>query len=97
MFKLHLHVKLITQALNVPAKRNQLHFLDMYTTNDNGRFHTSIYHKATFTGLGLHFLSNTPYIYEISSIKALIIRAYNLRSNWMSLLDEINFLKYFFV
>ncbi|XP_069989664.1 uncharacterized protein [Penaeus vannamei] len=65
-------------------------------TNDNGRFHTSIYRKPTFTDLDLHFLSNIPYIYKINSIKTLITRAYNLCSNWSSFHDEMNFLKNIF-
>ncbi|XP_069981900.1 uncharacterized protein [Penaeus vannamei] len=88
MFKHPSHVNLFLNYLNSKhqsikftcetQQNNQLPFLDMYVTNDNGRFHTSIYRKPTFTGLGLHFLSNIPYIYKINSIKTLITRAYNL-------------------
>ncbi|XP_070000275.1 uncharacterized protein [Penaeus vannamei] len=76
MFKHLLHVNLFLNYLNSKhqsikftcetQQNNQLPFLDMYVTNDNGRFHTSIYRKPTFTGLGLHFLSNIPYIYKIN-------------------------------
>jgi len=107
MFKHPSHVNLFLNYLNSKhqsikftcetQQNNQLPFLDMYVTNDNGRFHTSIYRKPTFTGLGLHFLSNIPYIYKINSIKTLITRAYNLCSNWSSFHDEMNFLKDFFV
>jgi len=77
-------------------KNNQLSFLDTMVTNNNGTFHTSIYRKPTFTGLGLHFLSFTPYIYKINSIKTLITRAYNLCSNWAAFHQELLFLKNFF-
>ncbi|XP_063584745.1 uncharacterized protein LOC134762298 [Penaeus indicus] len=41
-------------------------------------YYRRIYRKPTFTGLGLHFISNITYIYRINSIKTLITRAYNL-------------------
>jgi len=66
-------------------------------TNNNGNFHTSIYRKPTFTGLGLHFLSFTPYIYKINSVKTLITRAYNVCSNWAAFHIEMSFLKNFFL
>ncbi|XP_069972021.1 uncharacterized protein [Penaeus vannamei] len=95
-FKKLLHIAAHHSSIKFTCEtqqNNQLPFLDMYVTNDNGRFHTSIYRKPTFTGLGLHFLSNIPYIYKINSIKTLITRAYNLCSNWSSFHDEMNFLK----
>lgn len=51
-------------------------------TNNDGIFHSSIYCKPTFTGIGLHFLSFIPYSYKINSVKTLIARAYNLCSTW---------------
>ncbi|XP_069970995.1 uncharacterized protein [Penaeus vannamei] len=90
LFKHPSHVNLFSNYLNskhqsikftCETQLNQLPFLNTYVTIDNGRFHTSIYRKPTFTGLGLHFLSNIPYIYKINSIRTLITRAYNLCSN----------------
>ncbi|XP_069993512.1 uncharacterized protein [Penaeus vannamei] len=82
LFKHPSHVNLFLNYLNSKHQsikftcetqlNNQLPFLDTYVTIDNGRFHTSIYRKPTFTGLGLHFLSNIPYIYKINSIRTLI-------------------------
>jgi len=71
--------------------------LDTLITYNNGTFHTSIYRKPTFTGLGLHFLSYIPYLYKINSIRTLITRAYNLCSNWTTFHDEMLFLKEFFI
>jgi len=107
LFKHPSHVNLFLNYLNSKHQcikftcetqlNNQLPFLDTYVTIDNGRFHTSIYRKPTFTGLGLHFLSNIPYIYKINSIRTLITRAYNLCSNWSSFHNEMKFLNNFFV
>nr|XP_027212312.1 uncharacterized protein LOC113805511 [Penaeus vannamei] len=87
LFKHPSHVNLFLDYLNSKhpsikftceiQKDNQLPFLDTMVTNNNGNFHTSIYRKPTFTGHGLHFLSFTPYIYKINSVKTLITRAYN--------------------
>jgi len=107
LFKHPSHINLFLNYLNSKhpsikfthetQQNNQLPFLDTVVTYDNGQFHTSIYRKPTFTGLGLHFLSYTPYIYKINSIRTLITRAYNLCSNWSFFHDEMMFLKNFFV
>ncbi|XP_069970997.1 uncharacterized protein [Penaeus vannamei] len=107
LFKHPSHVNLFLDYLNSKhpsikftceiQKDNQLPFLDTIVTNNNGNFHTSIYRKPTFTGLGLHFLSFTPYIYKINSVKTLITRAYNVCSNWAAFHIEMSFLKNFFL
>nr|XP_027236922.1 uncharacterized protein LOC113828192 [Penaeus vannamei] len=107
LFKHLSHVNLFLSYLNSKHQsikftcetqhNNQLPFLDTYVTIDNGRFHPSIYRKPTFTGLGLHFLSNIPYIYKINSIRTFITGAYNLCSNWSSFHNEMKFLNNFFV
>lgn len=52
-------------------------------------FHTNICRKPTLAGFGLHFLSFSTYIYNISSVKALITRAYNLCKNWTAFHNEM--------
>lgn len=49
------------------VKEQPIAHLDTMVTHNNGIFHTNIYRKPTFTGLGQHFLSFTPYIYKINS------------------------------
>ena len=59
----------------------KLPFLDILITRQNGNFITSVYRKATFTGLGLNFLGFSPVLFKKNSIKTLINRAYNVCSN----------------
>ena len=75
----------------------KLPFLDCLVTRENNKFTTSVYRKGTFTGLGLSFLSFSPYLYKLNSIKTLLYRANSLSSTFTSLNKEFSFLvDYFF-
>ena len=53
-------------------------FLDMLITRSVDGFHSTVYRKDTFTGLGINFSSYCPLTYKINAIKTLIYRAYHL-------------------
>ena len=107
VFKHTSHVQLFLTYLNSKhpsikftcehQKQNQLPFLDTTVTHDNGTFSTKVYRKPSYTGLGLHYLSYTPYLYKINSIRTLLNRAYNLCTSWLTFHDELIFLENFFV
>ena len=47
---------------------SKLSFLDLNIENTSGSFSSSIFRKATFTGLGMNFLSYCHLIYKINTI-----------------------------
>ena len=57
---------------------------------------TNVYRKNTFTGLGLNYLSFTPHLYKINSIRTLINRAYNICSDLELFHIDITILQEFF-
>ena len=63
-----------TMDKQINSKRS---FLDLNIDNTSGSFSSSVFRKATFTGLGMYFLSYCPLIYKINAIKTLLHRAYN--------------------
>ena len=88
----HQNIK-FTYEVEVDGK---ISFLDTLIENDNGSFSSTVYRKPTFTGLGLNYLSFTPHIFKVNSIKTLINRAYNLCSSYNLFdLEIVNLRKYF--
>ena len=75
--------------------KNTISFLDVNVKRDS-MFHTSVFRKSTFSGLGTSFFSHCPLRFRLSSIQTLITRAYRLCSNYESLHCEFNFLRNFF-
>ena len=77
-------------------QNSALSFLDILITRRGGSFNTSVFRKSTFTGLGLNYLSYSPMLYKINSIRTLINRAYNVCSDYFSFDMDMTFLlKYF--
>ena len=74
----------------------QLPFLDCLVTRHNDQFHTSVFRKSTFTGLGLSFFGFSSLKYKINSIKTLLSRAHKLSSTFTSLNKEFSFLVGYF-
>ena len=74
----------------------KLPFLDIQVTRHNGKFITSVFRKSTFTGLGLNFLSFTPILYKLNSIRTLINRAYNVCSDFNFFHEDLVFLANYF-
>ena len=75
---------------------NRLSFLDCTVVRKNNCFETSVYRKATFTGLGLSYFSFCSYNFKLNSIRTLLSRAFRNASTYAHLHSELNFLKSFF-
>ena len=58
-----------------------LPFLDISICNSN-TFETSVYHKATYTGVLLNFKSFAPFEYKLRLIKTLLDRIFKISSSW---------------
>lgn len=76
---------------------NMLPFLDVSVIREGSMFHTTVFRKPTFTGLGLNYLSFSPVLYKVNCIKTLITRAYNICSNYSLLNSELDLLKSYFI
>ena len=77
-------------------KLKTLPFLDVQVFRDDVGFHTSIFRKNTFTGLGINFYSSCHFNFKLNSISTLLHRAFSLTSSWVAFDVEINFLLQFF-
>ena len=78
-----------------PENNGKLPFLDIdIEKSEEGGFITSIYHKSSYTGLLLNYLSFTPNLYKKSLVKTLIDRTYKICSNWKKFHVDVNKLKY---
>ena len=77
-------------------EQNKLSFLDISIEKSCDSFHTSVFRKSTFTGLGLSFFSNCTFRFKVNGISTLLNRAYNLSSNNNLLDREFKFLRSFF-
>ena len=74
----------------------KLPFLDIQVTRQNGQFITSVFRKATFTGLGSNYLSFSPILYKLNSIRTLLNRAYNVCSSYSLFHVDVVFLINYF-
>ena len=75
---------------------NCLSFLDVKVSRKDSKFHTSVYRKPTFSGLGLSFFSFCSLRFKINAVKTLVFRAYNICSGYVCLHKEFEFLCEFF-
>lgn len=75
----------------------QLSFLDVLIRKFNGVLSSSIYRKATFSGLGTSFFSYCDFRYKINAVKTLLHRAYSISSTYQLLHKELVFLKDYFM
>ena len=81
----------------IETEQNEsLSFLDVKVTKQNNKFITSVYRKATFTGLGTNYFSCINEVYKVSCIRTLIHRAFKICSSYQSFHEEVEFLKTFF-
>ena len=62
----------------------------------DNKFETFVYHKPTFTGLGLLYDSFVPKSCKINLISCLIHRAYEISSNWTNFQKDIVYFRQFF-
>ena len=77
-------------------QNDKLSFLDCSISKNSNKFHSSVYRKETFTGLGISFFSFCSDRFKTNSIKTLLFRAYNICSDYGSLHKEFSFLRSFF-
>ena len=69
----------------------KLSFIDLNVDNTSGSFSSSVFRKATFTGLGINFLSYCSY--KINAIKILHHRAYEFSSHYLNFTEEVEYLR----
>ena len=74
----------------------KLPFLDVQVRREGGRFHTSVFRKPTFSGMGTSFFSFISKPFKFSAISSAIYRAYHISSSHMCLHEELEFIKNFF-
>jgi len=74
----------------------KLPFLDVMVHKEGGRFHTSVYRKPSFSGLGTSFFSFISKSLKFSAISSAIFRAYHVSSCYSSIHSELEFIKKFF-
>jgi hypothetical protein len=72
-------------------------FLDCLVTKCGNKFHTSVYRKPTFPGLGTSFFSFCSFLFKLNVIKTLINRGYNVCSQFSRVHEEFETLKRFFI
>jgi len=88
--KQHPNIKFTSE----PEVNGVLPFLDISIEKQGGGgFSTSVYHKASYTGLLLNYLSFTPNLYKKSLVKTLINRTFKICSNWTKFNIDINKIK----
>ena len=63
-------------------------FLDVLIRRQTEGFHTSVYHKPTFTGVYLNWFSLTSKVYKIGLIKCLLGRTWRICSDYESIHKE---------
>ena len=68
-------------------QNNKISFLDVNVIREQGRFITSVYQKATFSGVYTHFHSFLPDTYKIGMIYFLVNRCFRICSSW-SMFDQ---------
>ena len=71
-------------------------FFDIQISSFNNKFTTSVYHKSSFTGLGMNYFSFCTPQFKINSIRTLFHRAYNICSNFKNLQNVFEFINNFF-
>ena len=80
--KRHPNIK-FTIEYQINHINHSIAFLDAFISGiDNQNVTLQTYHKSTYTELLLNFKSFTSFSYKISLIKCLILRSFNICSNW---------------
>ena len=74
-------------------ENNKLAFLDVLVSREAGKFSTSLYRKATFSGLYTNFNSFIADTYKKGLIFCLLFRVFALTVDWEKFHEEVKFLK----
>ena len=89
----HPNIKFTVEREN----NGSLPFLDVNVSRANNSFVTNVFRKKTFTGLGMNFESSIPIDYKRNIIVCLVMRAYNICSNYFKFTNELQFLRNYFL
>ena len=73
-------------------QNNKISFLDVLIFSDNNKFNSTIYRKATFSGMGFSFSSYCILKFKLNSVKSLISRA-SIICSYIHLDLELQFLQ----
>ena len=103
MFESRDHVKKFLKYMNSrhpniqftceEESNNKISFLDISVMRVNNKLTTSLYRKKTFSGVYLNFNSFLPMDYKKGLIHNLLLRACNICADYVTLHNEIVFLK----
>ena len=85
----HSNIKFLLEKEN----EGRLSFLDINIFCEKGKFVTNVYRKITLCGVYINFNSFIPEIYKTGFIESLLLRCFNLCSNFVKFHHEINILK----
>ena len=72
---------------------SMLNFLDITVSKIDDTFKTSVFHKKTFTGLGMKFDSFVPHLFKTNLISCLIKRAFKICSEETAFNAELSYLQ----
>ena len=62
--------------------QNRMSFLNIEIISEDKTFTTSVYHKATFSGVYTHFDSFLPSTYQFGTVYTLTYRCLRICSSW---------------
>ena len=87
----HPNIKLMLKnKLTIPSLSLIYLFISVI---DNQSLTCETYHKSTYTGLLLNFISFTSFSYDITVIKCLIDRSFKIYKNWKSFHKDVETIK----
>ena len=69
---------------------NQLSFLDILITKSSNNCLTSVFHKKTYTGLLMNFLSFSPLNYKAGLVRTLVDRARKINNSYNGFQNDLN-------
>ena len=69
---------------------NQISFLDIHITKSTDKCFTSVFHKKTYTGLLLNFLSFSPLNYKAGLVRTLVDRARKINNSLSGFRSDVN-------
>ena len=76
----------------------KISFLDVNVGKDyNKCFNYGVFHKPSFTGLGISYFSFVQFRFKINSIYTLLHRAYRISSSYLLFHNEVRFLSNLFI
>ena len=77
-------------------KDNRFNFLDCYVYTDCNKFHTSVFRKKNFSGLGTIFFSFCSFSFKVNFFKTLIYGGFKISSSYKAMHLQFEFLRIFF-